>query len=159
VATVLIAGGDPTLVDGVRDALRSGGLDAAIAVAGECEPPARVDAAVIAPNWRAEPLPACLRFLSTWTEAVLPLLIGGGTVIVAGPPVVSMPGPGYADYVKARLVLGRVVRELATDPNGVRAVAVWHEDAACIPHAVAEATIGGLGSRSRLRSAGAAFNA
>jgi hypothetical protein len=159
VATVLIAGADPSLVDEVTVALRRVGINAAIVVAVGCEPLPSCDAAVIAPKWRAEPLPACLQFVSTWTESVKPLLLGGGTVIVVGPRVVSMPGPGYADYVKARLVLGRMVRELAKEPSGARAVAVWNDDAASIPDAVAEATIGSLRSGSRLRSADAAFNA
>ena len=156
---MLLAGGDPALLNAIREAVRVVGIEAAIAVAGEREPPARVDLAVIAPNWCAEPLHACLRFVREWIAVAPPVLIADGTVILVGPPAVSMPGPGYADFVKARLVLGHMARALAEDPNPVRAVTVWREDPAQIADAVAEAMIGQLASCSRLRSAGATFRA
>lgn len=67
----------------------------------------------------------CVHAVDVWTVAALPALASTGSIMVSGPIAVSAPGPGYAQYVKARFVLLRYVRQVEREDGGVRAIVSW----------------------------------
>lgn len=125
---VVIAGGHPSVVDA---------LGAALTVAGATVLPYgvhdqrqhRPDALVLNPgaSWRAHPgdWNTCLD--TTHEAAAQSSRRPGpqGHLIVCGPPLVAVPGPGYREYVKARLALGQLLRDIAEADGAPTAVALW----------------------------------
>lgn len=120
----LVAGGDPSVAAALARELTDAGMRV---VTGQDDGVGQLDAVILNPGatWREHPdaWRECLRLTYERAEAALPQLSEDGRVIACGPPEVPSPGPGYAEFVKARLALGRFLREFAGEPAA--AVALW----------------------------------
>jgi hypothetical protein len=150
---ILVAASEPLAAEPLAAALR---LHGGARVLADGEPlPADLDAAVLCAGRSWQPFDAHLEALYRWIAEALPRFGERGLLVLCGPPVVATPGRGYPEYVKARLVLGNLTREIAREAPGVTAITVWGDTAASL----AAATIRGLRGTARLRSVGASPNA
>lgn len=151
---VLIAGGQQAAVEALRAALAAAGVSAAPVTVGDATQ--RADLVVINPGstWEGSSWRATLESLYAWTEVALRLLGGRGAVVACGPRVVSAPGAGYPEYVKARIALRHWAAEVEAADGAVAPAVLWGADA----RALAPPIIGRVAAVTPLRSAGGAVS-